>query len=677
MKEGENNIRPLKELIDNCENIVYWELDADFTIVASNPLFCQTVGLSSAEVQGINLSKVMSASDFNDFIASLESGITSNLQHQLVSTNGVQHHFVTCVQLQETTLKRNHYSCVSIIESTKVITQKVIKRLQALNKTILNSLTDAIIFIDLTNKIHTISSGFYSIWGFAEGEIHIMNLQDVQFRMESLLHNQSPCSDLSFMQNSAQNPSVTTKNIVKLKNEKVFEIKATPHVYDSELIGMCLSFKDITKQTVLVEKLGKLAFRDSLTRLYNRRWCERKLKQLLKTSSINNLAFLYLDLDHFKVINDSCGHIHGDEVLEEISSILLKTTDQNSFLARLGGDEFGFILIDKSKKEVIKVISMIQKVIQKYTFHWKKKIFKLGISIGVVFVSDEDDFRSIFIHADEACYLSKETGRNKYTIYNANDHNFQKTKTQLKWYNSIQKALIKSDFELWIQPIISENHEMLQHYEILLRMRDKQDKLISPSEFMEAADRFGLIYSIDKTVISKFCAFYSAHRQQLKNCIFSINVSGHSLSRNGFLPFVKKCLGDAQVDFTRICFEITENEVIQDLDKALHFIKDIKRMGCMISLDDFGKGLTSFSYLKDIPYDYIKIDGQFVKEIFNDPINEAVIKSIVYIAEVMHKKTIAEHVESEALLQKLSELGVNYFQGNYFSKPKSLIKLLE
>jgi diguanylate cyclase (GGDEF)-like protein len=555
-----------------------------------------------------------------------------------------------------------------------VINKKVIQQLQSINKAILSTLTESLIIIDKEEKIVSISPGFFKMWELRKDNFEGNLFTEIQKRISSQVDmEKSSISSKIFLFLDKEKKK---KEILKLHDGRIIERKSSPYHSNGKIEGYCWYFKDITQQLKLVERLGKLAFRDSLTKLYNRRWCEKKLKQLLRVDETNELSFLYMDLDHFKVINDSCGHYHGDHVLEEIGQLLLSVVGEKAFLSRLGGDEFGLILTSGTVDEVLEIANDFKEAISDYSYQWKGKFFKIGVSIGIVFIQPEDDFKTVFVHADEACYLSKYTGRNKCVVYNSEKEEFKKGKTQLKWYDSIQQALLHSQFVLWCQPImhLEENHV---HHEVLLRMIKDDGTIISPSAFMSSADRFGLIFSIDKWVIENFCKFYSENRNKLNNSLFSINLSGNSLSRKQFLNYVLDCLKKYQVNPEDICFEITESEIIKNFDKALVFINEVKKLGCKISLDDFGKGLTSFSYLKNIPFDHIKIDGQFVRELNEDEINKAIIKSIVYIAEVMNKKTIAEHIESDSRLIQMSELGVDYFQGNYFSKPFPILKLVK
>lgn len=669
------NLDCFHKLSESSHDVLFWQTDNNLEITYINSALSSQIGYTQNELIGLNIQTLLLTETKNFWQDVVTQGAAFNdIVFKLIGQSGQ----LSYLNASGNTIVKGGlvvgYCGLCTLKTDNVISQHVIKKLQNTNKTIINSLSEAIVIIDSKQKITLVSPKFDIIWGFIKGDLFINPMQETLEKMRSLLLLQDETS-LSFVENLETFEK--TSDLLKFKDGRVIERRSSPYVFKHKIIGRCWYFKDVTQQSQLVDKLGKLAFRDSLTKLYNRRWCEKKLKQSLeKGGRTDATAFLYMDLDHFKVINDSCGHIRGDDALEQVSQLLLDTLGYKSYLARLGGDEFGLILTHKSKSKVIAIAEKIKKAIGTFTYKYKKKTFNLGVSIGIVYIDETDDFRSVFIHADEACYISKEKGKNTYTIYQAEKKEFQKTQTELKWYDAIQNALLKRDFELWYQPINSQECNE-SHYEILLRMKSETGELVSPSLFMSSADRFGLIYTIDKLVIESFCQFYHKHHRQMQNSLYAINLSGHSLSRDNLLPFVLKCLEKYHINYTDICFEITESELINNLEKALVFIKEIRKLGCKISLDDFGKGLTSFSYLKNIPYDFIKIDGQFIKEYEKDKINEAIIKSIVYIAEVMGKKTIAEHIESKQLLDQISNLGVDYFQGHYFSEPHQITKLLE
>lgn len=657
-------------------NVLFWETDANLKITYINSALKVLMGVDQEFLLGRYLRDVLipeSDETWNNLTQS-SNGQYQDLIFGVKPENAIFSHIKVSGAAITRGIELVGYYGICNIESSNAVTKKVIKRLQITNKTILSSLREALVIVDKHNKFTLVSPNFYRLWGFDKDEFFLLSVQEVLKKMQNCLSKKNLSTLPSFAENFT-NPK-KTKHTLKFKDGRIIESTSSPHIIDGKIEGRCWSFNDVSKQSYLVDKLSSLAFRDSLTKLYNRRWCEKKLKQLLKRKTAESMAFLYMDLDHFKVINDSCGHLHGDEALAQISQVFLKSFGRKALLSRLGGDEFGLILLNKSQLQVIDVANQVKQDLSNYTYLWKKKIFKVGISIGIVFINQEDDFKTVFVHADEACYQAKKTGKNKFTIYNSEKDVFQKTQTELKWYDAIQKALLNGKFELWCQPI--KNLEKgIPHYEILLRMRSEDDKVISPASFMGSADRFGMMYTIDKLVVDSFCQFYKSNVTAIKNTLFSINLSGHSLSREGFLSFVLSCFKKYGVAYSDICFEVTESEIIKNLDKAIIFINEVRALGCKISLDDFGKGLTSFSYLKNIPFDFIKIDGQFIKELNDDKINAAIIKSIVYIAEIMNKKTIAEHIENEEVLNQVAALGVDFFQGHYFSEPHQITKLLE
>lgn len=663
------------ELANICHDVLFWETDENLNFVFVNTAFYNYTGLKSHDVIGKKLKKILQADEISSWKKTIQSRANyESICFGIKSSNGQYLKLKVSGKAINTNNKFVGFIGVCTFEKDNGKTNKILRNLKITNQVILRSITDALIVIDNNERLLVVSHAFNKLWGLKDGEIFHSSSEETHDKMKTLLAYSDHHISLSFNQHLTNIEE--RKDLLKFRDGRFIERKSTPYIQNNKIKGRCWYFTDISQQKTLVDKLERLAFRDSLTSLYNRRWCENKLKQLLLTDKSNTLSFIYMDLDHFKIINDSCGHIYGDDVLKEISDLLLDTIGQKSYLSRLGGDEFGLILTDKSYVELLQIANDIMLKISNYTYKLKNKIFKLGISIGLVIVDEEDDFRSVFIHADEACYLSKQTGRNKCTVYNVDKAEFQKTQTELKWYDAIQKALLTGKFELWCQSI-NDIKKPNSHYEVLLRMRTEKNEIFSPGLFMESADRFGMIFTIDKKVIELFCKFYYENRSKVNKTMFSINLSGHSIGREDFLPYVLRTLSQYEIDCENICFEITESEIINNIDKAMVFFEHVRNIGCKISLDDFGKGLTSFSYLKNIPFDFIKIDGQFIQELNNDKINSAIIKSIVYIAEVMDKKTIAEHIENQMQLLKVAALGVNYFQGHYFSKPHQITKLVE
>jgi diguanylate cyclase (GGDEF)-like protein/PAS domain S-box-containing protein len=427
------------------------------------------------------------------------------------------------------------------------------------------------------------------------------------------------------------------------------------------------------------KKLSYQASHDILTGLVNRREFERRTERLLSTKRQNKEehALCFMDLDQFKVVNDTCGHVAGDEMLRQLSAELKKLVRHRDTLARLGGDEFGILMEHCPLDDAQRVTKSILEAIQGFQFLWEGHSFKVGVSMGLVPIVDTDTSLSELLKAaDAACYIAKDKGRNRVHIYHAEDTEIAKRHGEMQWVERINKALENNQFCLYAQPISSLDSNKSKHYEFLLRMLDDNGSLIPPAAFLPAAERFNQISKIDRWVIENIFDLLLEHPELSNQLDFiSINLSGQSLADEDFHVFIIKKIMDTMVPPEKICFEITETAAISNLNIANQFILKMKVLGCLFALDDFGSGLSSFAYLKNLPVDYLKIDGMFVKDIFDDPIDHAMVKSINEIGHVMGMKTIAEFVESDEIKGMLREIGVNYAQGYGIGRPKPLDEL--
>jgi diguanylate cyclase (GGDEF)-like protein/PAS domain S-box-containing protein len=443
---------------------------------------------------------------------------------------------------------------------------------------------------------------------------------------------------------------------------------------DNKTIGTVLVFRDVSAQRKLAHELSHQATHDTLTGLVNRAEFERRLTHLLASASPHSPhAFLYLDLDQFKVVNDTCGHIAGDDLLRQISALLRTKLRARDTLARLGGDEFGVLLDHCAMAEAKRVANTLREVLQGFRFGWQEKIFSIGVSIGLVpIVEAGETLSSVFSAADAACYAAKDTGRNRVHTYHADDRMLAQRDGEMRWIPRIQQALADGRFRLYYQPIFAFNSRTTRrrHGEILLRMLDEQGRIVLPGAFIPAAERYGLMLAIDQWVISRSLEALSAVAGDAG--VFTINISGQSLGATEFLEFVTERLKDTEVAPDRLCFEITETAAASELGHVLRFIDALKGVGCRFALDDFGTGLSSFSYLKTLPVDYLKIDGAFIRELASDDIDRAMVEAVNRIGHKMGLLTIAEGVESDAISKKLQEIGVDYGQGYGLAKPQPL-----
>ena len=439
--------------------------------------------------------------------------------------------------------------------------------------------------------------------------------------------------------------------------------------------------EDVTHEYELSEKLNYQATHDLLTGLINRREFERRAERLLMTTLQDNAehALCFMDLDQFKVINDTCGHIAGDELLRQLGRLLSDTIRKRDSLARLGGDEFGVLMEHCSLEQAERVANEILQSIQDYQFLWEGKSFHIGISIGLVSITkDIPNLTELLKFADAACYMAKDLGRNRIHLYHPDDIELAQRQGEMQWVTRIDKALEEHRFCLYAQPIVPLDGSQGKHCEILIRMLDEQGNIIPPGAFLTAAERYNLIGVIDAWVIKKAFSLLAANPRFVEKIHFvSINLSGASLTSSSFLEFISTQLRQAGIEANKICFEVTETVAISNLNAAISFITILKDMGFRFALDDFGSGLSSFGYLKTLPVDYLKIDGMFVKDMVDDPIDYAMVKSINDIGHVMGLQTIAEFVENDDIKEMLCKIGVNYAQGYGTGKPRPFEEILE
>ncbi|VAW57303.1 diguanylate cyclase/phosphodiesterase (GGDEF & EAL domains) with PAS/PAC sensor(s) [hydrothermal vent metagenome] len=441
----------------------------------------------------------------------------------------------------------------------------------------------------------------------------------------------------------------------------------------SIIISIVVAFMVIKSVGIKNQKIVYQATHDSLTGLINRDAFEIELTAALKKVEINdhkNILF-YMDLDNFKIVNDTCGHVAGDQLLKKLPKLFQKHKRKYDSLARLGGDEFGLLLIDCNLENAKKVAVEFQQEVENFKFHWENKIFSVGISIGIVLIeSSHMDIYELLSEADTACYTAKNKGGNNIQIYRENNKKLNENNGKMHWLSDINEALKNDHFILFYQLILPLNEigKDENYYEVLLRYRDKSGEILPPSSLLSTAERFGMIGQVDRWVI-KNAFIWLSKCKHIKNLRLSINLSGKSLNDEKIFSFIEECLHKYKVDPRDITFEVTETAAINTLDAAKKLIKSLKEIGCKFSLDDFGSSLSSFKYLKNLPVNILKIDGGFVKNIVNDPVDFAMVKSIHDIGKTMGMLTIAEFVETEAIIDKLREIGIDYAQGYAIAKP--------
>lgn len=442
-----------------------------------------------------------------------------------------------------------------------------------------------------------------------------------------------------------------------------------------QIIGAVIVFHDVTESRYLTHQLSWEANHDALTGLINRRRFEQHLVDAIASVKNSNEqhALCYLDLDQFKVVNDTVGHIAGDELLRQITALIQKGVRANDMLARLGGDEFGILLTQCSSSQATQIAENLKDLVHQFRFIWNGQTFIIGVSIGVVGIDQtSQDLMELLGAADAACYAAKARGRNCVHLYSLDDGELIKQRGERQLISKISRALETNRFCLYYQKIVSiTSKPLVEHYEILIRMMDENGKLVSPNEFIPAAERYGLITEIDCWVIETFFSNYHRlpDKDVLSQGLYTINLSGASISNNKFLRFLIEQFSRYKIPPQTIGFEITETAAIANFEQARYFMSELKKIGCCFALDDFGSGLSSFAYLINLPVDYLKIDGAFVKNISHNLISQALVEGFNRIAHAMNLETIAEFVEDDTILEKLREIGVDYAQGYGIARP--------
>lgn len=456
---------------------------------------------------------------------------------------------------------------------------------------------------------------------------------------------------------------------------------------DGDILGAVVVFRDVSHERKLSQQLSWQATHDALTGLINRREFEHLVAGALHTAKQDGHvhALLYLDLDQFKVINDTCGHGAGDVLLQLLSKMLQGQMRDSDILARLGGDELGVLLPHCPLDHARLIGEQLRQSIREFRFAWDERSFELGVSIGIVEINqDSKSMSELLSAADQACYLAKEQGRNRIHVYQESDIMLAQRHGEMLWISRLNEAFTHDYFRLYAMPIVHLRDNAEHHDEVLIRIRNGKGDLILPGAFIPAAERYDMMLSIDRWVIRAVCHHIQSVRDSLPPLVamtesrrrapalYSINLSGMSLADTGLQDYITEQFVQYAIAPEQICFEITETAVIANLPKAQAFMHKLKALGCRFSLDDFGSGFSSFGYLKALPVDYLKIDGVFVRDIASNAVNRAMVKAINEVGHVMGLQTVAEYVEDAATLAIIRDLGIDYAQGYAVGKLRPL-----
>jgi diguanylate cyclase (GGDEF)-like protein/PAS domain S-box-containing protein len=447
-----------------------------------------------------------------------------------------------------------------------------------------------------------------------------------------------------------------------------------------EVAGAVVVMRDVTEQRGLARQMSYQASHDALTGLVNRREFERRLQEALDAARAGQTSHVmcYLDLDRFKVVNDSCGHLAGDSMLREVAALLKDAVRDSDTVGRIGGDEFGLLLVGCPLEKARQISDDVCRSVGDYRFVWKDKIFNIGVSIGLVEIGRESGtVEEVMGAADSAGYVAKQQG-NHVHVYSLRDEAVARHRGEIHWLQKLQSALKENRFELYSQVIEPANAHTANGtgpaFEVLVRLKDESGQAVSPSEFLRAAERYRLMSLVDRWVVQTTLAALGRGALNIDaNHSVAINISGQTLGDMQFLEFVVDTFDRTGVQPSQVCFEVTENSVITNLEHARRFIGVLHGMGCKFALDDFGRGLGSFSNLKHLTMDFLKIDGSFMRNLARDSVNQAMVAAMIKLARTLDFKVVAEQIEDDAALDAVHKMGVDFVQGFAIARPQPLL----
>jgi diguanylate cyclase (GGDEF)-like protein/PAS domain S-box-containing protein len=674
----------MSAIFESMQDTIY-QTDLSGIILWISPSIKHLLGYSIREVSNINIQNLYaSATDYDDLKHALDINY-GRLQHfetRLIHKDG-SHVWIS----ENSHYKYDENGDITGIEGTiRDITALKLAR-EALHQekeraqVTLRSIGDGVVTTDLNGNVEYMNTVAEHATGWkledARGNPmpEILNIVD-----EKTLETPPNPANLCLQQGKSIMLSGNLLLIHRYRNQRLsVEVNASP-IRDSnaDISGVVLVFHDVTELRGLAKKMSYQATHDSLTGLINRREFENRINQALEHARNENIqhTLCYLDLDNFKVVNDTSGHIAGDELLKQLTIKLRVELREADTLARLGGDEFGILLEGCTTEHATGLAEALRKIVEDFRFVWDNTAFRVGVSIGLVPITSHcGTLTDILSAADSACYVAKDQGRNRIHIYEPDDEALMERHGQMQWVQRIQHVLEQNRFRLFFQPIAKLNCQPGErntlHGEVLIRMLDEEQKIVGPGAFIPSAERYLIMPAIDRWVISNTFRMLMLDKQKIVDRVSTccINLSGQSLSDERFLDFLVSEIENSGVPPELLCFEITETAVIANLCNASRLITRMREMGCRFALDDFGVGLSSFGYLKNLPVDYLKLDGCFVKNMVKDDIDYAMVKAINHIGHTMNIKTIAEFVEDEDTLTAVREVGVDYAQGYAIAKP--------
>ncbi|MDP9085100.1 MAG: PAS domain S-box protein [Pseudomonadota bacterium] len=658
-----------------------YQTSRDGRILVANPAFVNLMGYESAE----ELCRLSAGSlywypsDRETFVRRMENeGELRNEEYVLRRKDGSM-----LVVMENSRVVRDKQGRVTGYEGTlSDITERkraetAVFQAKERAQVTLQSIGDAVITTDSEGRIDYMNPVAESLTGWESREAQSRLIGEVLTVVDEASHEADESPVMRCLR-EGQVLGLAEHTVLLSRRGQVLAIQdsAAP-IRDraGNLIGAVMVFHDVSKERRLHRALHYQASHDALTGLINRREFENRLTAAVEGArhdTGHHQALLYLDLDQFKLVNDTCGHPAGDQLLKQITGILQSRVRSHDTLARLGGDEFGILLQSCPLDQAMRVAETLRQAIRDYRFMWQDGALAVGVSIGIVEITKETPtVANVMSAADVACYSAKDQGRNRVQLYKPDD--VPERHREMHWASKLTRAREESRFELFFQPIVpigAANER--EHFELMLRLRDESGILVEPAEFIPAAERYDIMPSIDRWVVRQ-ALDHIVHRigSGIKPFTTAVNLSGTSLNDERFLDYLIAELSGQELAPGAMCFEITETAAIANLGNVVYFMRELKTRGCHFALDDFGSGLSSFMYLKTLPVDYLKIDGQFIENVTRDRVDRSMVEAIGQIGRAMDIQTIAERVESAEVLAELGRLRIGYAQGFHIAKPQS------
>ena len=678
------------EVVDgllNSANVGFILLDKNQTITHANEVACGLLNMDAHESLGTPIDLILSnheQSAIKQLILEAQDNENKSTGLITVEADNSTLHLRCTVALNDKTNTSSGFALVIQDQSNLMRIEAELLEEQTRNKLTLELLKEGVIITDGSLDVIHMNPVAESLTGWPTFEAEGHHIEEIIRLIDSDNRERFDIPAHSAIQ---ENRTIhVSQNLLLVHNndERAIEITIAPHLsLESKAQGAVIIIKDLSETRRLTNEIQHRASHDSLTGLLNRQEFEYQLEKSIASAAMHDVQHVlcYIDVNQFKIINAQAGHTAGDFILKEVAHLLRSKMRSIDYIGRLGGDEFAFLMVNHTLDNAKRTSQALIEEFQRHRFTWESQTFELGLSIGVVPVTKESpEPAQMLTRAELTCYSAKERGRNQVHVYQADDDELTRKHAEILRAAGITGALKEDRFMLYCQPIVSLSlgNRSIQHYELLLRLNDPNGNIIMPGSFIPAAERYGLMPNVDRWVIHTALHSYHETFGEKSGVHIAINLSGNSLNDDKLLGFIKDELASSEVDPQHVCFEITETAAINNLTQASHLIKELKTVGCCFALDDFGSGLSSFTYLKNLPVDYLKIDGSFVTDMSKDNIDYAMVEAINQLGHVMGIGTIAECAESDEVVDQLRKLGVDFAQGYAMGSPMPMdgLKLL-